>query len=224
MAEQVTQLTEASYMRQLTLLPFKKLRDARITLIGAGAVGSCLARDLSKIGVGYLEIFDDDEVSEHNIPNQWFRLKDIGRPKVNALKELVQELADVAIDVHTEKYQNQRLQPIVVSSVDTMETRLLIWDRVKKSNNVRYYIDTRMGAEVGNIFVLDQANQELVQKYETEDLYPSDEAFHAPCTERSTMYCASGLSAFVSSTIGNILADRPYRPRLAIDFRNGETV
>jgi len=57
-----------------------------------------------------------------------------------------------------------------------------------------------------------------VNAYE-EELYPSKDAFHAPCTARATTYCASGLAALVAAKVGKVLLNRPYRRQVVIDFR-----
>ena len=54
-----------------------------------------------------------------------------------------------------------------------------------------------------------------------ETLHPSSEAFRAPCTARATMYCASGLAAFIAAQVANYASDRPTREEMTVDFRNG---
>jgi hypothetical protein len=57
-----------------------------------------------------------------------------------------------------------------------------------------------MGAEVGKIHVVDPADPASRRRYE-EDLYPSSEAFHAPCTAKATVYCAAGLAALIGGVV-----------------------
>ena len=54
-----------------------------------------------------------------------------------------------------------------------------------------------------------------------ETLHPSSEAYRAPCTARATMYCASGLAAFIAAQVANYASDRPTRDEMTVDFRNG---
>src|SRR5207244_2270936 len=73
------------FWRQLDLLPLERL-DVPVTVIGAGAVGSFVTLTLAKMGLRDLTVFDDDVVDVHNLPNQFYRLTDLGRPKVEALQ------------------------------------------------------------------------------------------------------------------------------------------
>jgi hypothetical protein len=101
-----------------------------------------------------------------------------------------------------------------------MDARIAIWRHIRKCRRVDLYLDARMGAEVGKVFAIRPQDPEDCRAYEAE-LYPSTEAFRAPCTARSTIYCASGLSAFLAATVGNHLAGRRYRRELVVDFRQG---
>ena len=63
----------------------EKLRSSRITLCGAGALGSNLAENLARQGAGCLRAIDHDRVEEHNIGTQVYGEGDVGRFKVEAL-------------------------------------------------------------------------------------------------------------------------------------------
>lgn len=92
--------------------------------------------------------------------------------------------------------------------------------RVDPGRRVDLYLDARMGAEVGKVLAVRPQDPTDCRAYEG-DLYQSTEAFRAPCTARSTIYYASGLSAFIAATVGNHLAGRRYRRELVVDFRQG---
>ena len=221
-AREVPALPEAAFVRQRDVLPWEKLRDASVTVIGAGAVGSFTALSLVKMGIGTVEVYDDDIVSVENLGPQWFRTCDLGRTKVEAL---VEQLAAFGGNVvgHPEKFIAQSVYGIVIASVDSMDARIAIWRHVRKCRRVDLYLDARMGAEVGKVFTIRPRDPEDCRAYEAE-LYPSTEAFRAPCTARSTIYCAAGLSSFLAATVGNHLAGRRYRRELVVDFRNGLVV
>ena len=44
-----------------------RLRAARIAVIGAGAVGNEVVKNLALLGVGAIEIFDFDRIERHNL-------------------------------------------------------------------------------------------------------------------------------------------------------------
>lgn len=65
-----------------------KLRNARVLIVGAGALGSPVSQYLAAAGVGHITIADDDRVSLSNLQRQViFRVEDIDRPKVDAARD-----------------------------------------------------------------------------------------------------------------------------------------
>ncbi len=64
-------------------------KNAKVGIAGAGGVGSNLALNLARVGVGNLHIIDFDRVELVNLNRQNFFLKDIGKSKVDALKEYI---------------------------------------------------------------------------------------------------------------------------------------
>jgi len=62
------------------------LNRLRISVIGAGGIGSALAVQLSKLGVGELVIIDHDNIEESNLPRLYGAKKsDVGKPKSSVL-------------------------------------------------------------------------------------------------------------------------------------------
>lgn len=61
-----------------------KLRNARIVVVGAGAVGNEVLKNLTLLGVGHIHLFDFDTIEEHNLTRcVLFRETDIGRHKAD---------------------------------------------------------------------------------------------------------------------------------------------
>ncbi|SUB76932.1 Sulfur carrier protein ThiS adenylyltransferase [Porphyromonas macacae] len=60
----------------------QKLRNARITVVGAGGLGCPVLLYLTAVGVGHITIIDDDAVSLHNLQRQiLYTEEDIYKPK-----------------------------------------------------------------------------------------------------------------------------------------------
>ena len=71
----------------------RRLRAARVVLVGAGGLGSPAALYLAAGGVGVLGIVDDDRVDETNLQRQvLFGTSDLGRPKSEAAAERLRDL------------------------------------------------------------------------------------------------------------------------------------
>ena len=64
----------------------QKLRAARVSIVGAGALGGPCAMYLAAAGIGQLEIWDDDHVERSNLQRQvQFGESSLGKPKVDVL-------------------------------------------------------------------------------------------------------------------------------------------
>src|SRR5205823_6205091 len=118
--------------------------DFPLTLIGAGGIGSPLALALAKMGCRQLALYDPDTVEAHNLPNQMYRLSDVGRPKVTALAELLCQFASPQLEVRQEAVRDQTLRGLVISAVDSMAARQQIWHGcVRYRAAVPLYVDAR---------------------------------------------------------------------------------
>lgn len=175
--------------RQYGILPPKSVSDIETTIIGVGGIGSWLALALGKMGLPNFRIFDADIVEAPNIPTQAYRLEDEGKSKVQATNEIVTAFAGSIVTAIPEHFVGQeRLRGIVVCAVDKMDTRIDIWKKSIRFNPmIELYVEARMGAEELRVYSLKPTDPDLVRRYE-ENLYPSSEAFHAPCTEKSIAY------------------------------------
>ena len=63
-----------------------RLAATRLTLCGAGALGSHLADNLARQGFAALRVIDRDRVEEHNLGPALYGLADVGVRKVEALR------------------------------------------------------------------------------------------------------------------------------------------
>jgi molybdopterin/thiamine biosynthesis adenylyltransferase len=84
------------YSRQILLQDIggpgqKKLKAARVLVIGAGGLGSPVLQYLAAAGVGTIGVIDDDEVDLSNLHRQVIHAADtVGTPKVRSALEAVQ--------------------------------------------------------------------------------------------------------------------------------------
>src|SRR5216117_2305504 len=68
----------------------RRLKGARILLIGAGGLGSPLALYLAEAGVGTLGLVDFDVVDVSNLHRQVLHgTKDVGRPKLESARDRI---------------------------------------------------------------------------------------------------------------------------------------
>ena len=69
-----------------------ELEDKLVLVVGCGSVGSELSMRLVRAGVRRLSLVDFDEVCESNLCRTVYLARDIGRPKVDALAERLEEV------------------------------------------------------------------------------------------------------------------------------------
>jgi molybdopterin/thiamine biosynthesis adenylyltransferase len=66
--------------------PQDRVRAARVAVVGAGAVGNEVVKNLALLGAGAIDVFDFDRVELHNLTRAVFlRESDVGLPKASAL-------------------------------------------------------------------------------------------------------------------------------------------
>ena len=189
-------IDETKFLRQMDICPPEKLQFP-ITVIGTGAVGSATVLALAKMGCGNIMVWDHDILEPHNVSNQICKPSMIGQPKVEALRELVAELTDVQISTRKQRYSGQRLEGVVIASVDNMTARQEIWHRAKLNPNVPVLIDPRMGAEFARLYSIRPCDPDQIDFYEA-NLYSANEAEHLPCSARSIIYCPVMLAGLVA--------------------------
>lgn len=114
----------------------RRLRGARVLIIGAGGLGSPIALYLAAAGIGALGIVDDDDVELSNLQRQILhRSADVGRPKVTSAARAIGDL-DPGIDVQaiaerfTERSAARLLRgwDLVIDGSDNFTTRYLVDD------------------------------------------------------------------------------------------------
>lgn len=194
--------------RQMDIIPMDLLIQP-ITVIGAGAIGSFAVLSLVKMGFENVMVYDFDEVSVENMNCQWFRFSDIGKKKVVALKDLIKDFTKAEIDISTERFVNQPLHGIVITAVDSMEARKVIWEQIKQSSTVKFLVDPRMASEYALTYVMDPSDAKDRETYE-KVLYTDAEAIEERCTAKSTMYTATMIAGYVAKMVKDIVTKGKY--------------
>jgi len=91
-----------------------------VGIAGAGGLGSNVAMALTRVGIGKLIIADFDVVSDSNLNRQFYFSDQIGRVKVEALKENLKRInPEVEIEIHNLRLDASNLLS-TFSKVDVM--------------------------------------------------------------------------------------------------------
>lgn len=198
-------------IRQSDVIPAEVLSQ-KINIIGAGGIGSHTSVALAKMGFINQTVWDFDEVSIENMNSQGYRFKDIGRPKVEALQDIVFDYSNHRIEIRNEKFEKQKLSGIVISAVDSMAVRKQIWQAVKGSLLVDYLIDPRMSLEYALMYTMNPNDKKDQESYE-KTLYSDEGSVQEPCTAKSVMYTTNLISGLVAKAVKNIVIKQQY-PRV----------
>ena len=181
-----------------------------LIIIGAGSTGSFLSLTLAKMGLNNIKVIDFDKVEKKNIPNQFFRNKDIGKYKVDALSEIIKEFTGTEIQIENVKIEKDYnfdfdLNTIFIFCLDNMEGRSLIYEKIK--DFPIKLIDTRFGSEGFSVQVVDLGEDSDKEKYEKSlDLTP----LNTPCGEKGVIYSILSLASEVCNIVKKIDSDEDF--------------
>jgi adenylyltransferase/sulfurtransferase len=114
----------------------RKLKNARVIMVGTGGLGAPLGMYLAAAGVGHLGIIDFDSVEVSNLQRQIIHgTRDVGRPKIRSAED---RLHDMNPNVNIETYETRlssenaleilRDYDIIVDGTDNFPTRYLVND------------------------------------------------------------------------------------------------
>ena len=114
----------------------KRLKNAKVLVIGAGGLGSPALLYLAAAGVGTIGIAEFDEVDESNLQRQIIHgQSDIGRPKAESARDSIREANPyVDVVVHGERLDNDNVLQVfegydlIVDGTDNFATRYMVND------------------------------------------------------------------------------------------------
>lgn len=102
------------FSRNTGILESDVMLDKGAVIIGCGSVGSLMALELAKAGVGRFMLVDSDVFGYHNICRHQCGIYDVGRHKTDALKERILMVNPYAEVVTETKY----LQEVPATDID----------------------------------------------------------------------------------------------------------
>ncbi len=108
----------------------KKLRTSSVGIAGVGGLGSNAAVALARAGIGRLILVDFDKVEESNLDRQYYFINQIGKLKVEALKENIIRLnPKVEVSNINQKLEKNNMEKpfkdvdVVIEALDNAETK-----------------------------------------------------------------------------------------------------
>ncbi|HAS43149.1 MAG TPA: molybdenum cofactor biosynthesis protein MoeB [Microscillaceae bacterium] len=172
------------YSRHLIIPEFniegqRKLKAAKVLVVGSGGLGSPLLLYLTAAGVGTIGIVDFDVVDDSNLQRQvLFSVDDVGTPKVEAAKKRLEGLnPHINFVVHNEPLTSHNALDIVkdydlvADGTDNFPTRYLVNDACVLLGKPNVYAS--IFRFEGQLSVFNYTNKEGVLGPNYRDLYPT---------------------------------------------------
>lgn len=190
----------------------------KIHIIGCGSVGSTIAENLARCGVKKMVLWDFDTVENHNIVNQMFRQQDVGKLKVEALKDILTDInpeISGVIELHPEGWQGEVLTGYIFLCVDNIELRRDFVEKHMSSQFVKAVFDCRTLLEGAQHYAADWSDFNMKR-----DLLKSMQFSHDEAKEE-TPVSACGVTLGVATTVRLICA---YAVNNFINFVKGNGI
>ena len=173
----------------------KKLKKAKVCILGLGGLGSNVATLLARSGIGYLKLVDFDIVEASNLNRQQYRISHIGIKKTEAIKTIIKEINPfVEIEVLDIKVDRENILSIVgdieivVEAFDVAETKAMAIEELLTNGN-------KMLVSASGMAGLGSANEIITKKvrdnfYLIGDNYSDYEEYSGIMSTR-VMLCAA---------------------------------
>jgi sulfur-carrier protein adenylyltransferase/sulfurtransferase len=134
--EEVRRFSRHIIIPDVGMVGQKRLKNAKVLVVGAGGLGSPALLYLAAAGVGTLGVVEFDVVDESNLQRQIIHgQSDVGRPKAQSAKESVLEINPfVDVRVHETRLDSSNVLDVfrgydlVVDGTDNFATRYLVND------------------------------------------------------------------------------------------------
>ncbi len=216
-------MTDERYSRQDGLLPVARLQEIRIAIAGVGAVGRQVALQLASAGAMNIVMFDHDTVETVNLGPQGWSPRDIGKYKVDALK---QDMSRCLADGEPENWQAKACRfPLILGEdadvlfccVDGIQTRRRIFEA--HGHKVKLFLDSRVAADV--VHVLSVADKEQAGYYGT-TFFSDNEVFRGSCTTKMSINIANIAAGLLVQQLSKWLRGMPLDRHMMFNFLSME--
>ena len=177
------------YDRQLRLKGWdqKKLMDSEVIIVGVGAIGCELAKNLTLMGVGKIVLVDNDVIELSNLNRQMlFTDSDIGRPKAEVAAEKLKTMNPwVKVESYYRDVRGFDLKffedsNVLVSCLDNWPTRRWLNSLAVELN--KPFVDTAMDGMYANLQIVIPGKTACLECH-GEELIPKEVQL-AECTLR----------------------------------------
>ena len=137
------------FSRNTGILESDIMLEKGALIIGCGSVGSLVALELARAGVGRFFLVDGDIMSYHNICRHQCGIQDVGKFKTTAVKERILQINPTA----QVKVQNRMIQEIPLAEFDDFCNHDTIIVGCADNREGDLYADSQLGKVYGMPFI-----------------------------------------------------------------------
>lgn len=219
----------ARYNRHIIIPEFgieaqRKLKNAKVLVIGSGGLGSPMLLYLAAAGIGTIGIVDFDVVDDSNLQRQvLFGVKEVGSPKVESAKKRLVELnPHITINTYNEMFTSSNAldivkeYDIVADGTDNFQTRYLVNDACVLLGKPNVYASIFQFEGQVSVFNYQDETGETGPNYRDLYAYPPPPGLVPSCAEGGVLGVLPGIIGSiqalevikVASGVGDVLSGR----------------
>ena len=192
------------YARQSMACPQDKLKDLNVLVVGVGAIGRQIARQVGLLGVNSITCVDDDLIEEHNAKQISSKIEIV---KVHYIQEeLAQLCPSVKVNALPVRW-NPKIGDkfdVVFPTVDNIEIRGNIFKFYQEK--CRAFFDIRIGGDMA--LVLSVTGSFSDKDWYKKTLFKKSEANRNGCAQPMTNFIANVSSGLAVAQFANWVTGR----------------
>ena len=189
--------------------------NPKVTIIGAGGIGSWVVMSLARLGVREFTVYDMDRVEEHNLGSTPYHHTELGKKKVHALKQVAQRFGfKVKYKGIPKRYEGGKLPPtdILISAVDSMEARRMLFDAAVKQK-IPFFIDGRIGGENLRVYSVRPTKSKDRKLYRL-TTQKKIQVAPLPCTAQQCIDIGFSVAGLITRAFRKWVAQEEYTPEV----------
>jgi len=182
---------------------YEQCTKESIVVVGQGGIASNAMYCLAKTVPCTYYTVDQDVVNEINIGTQFFNRNQIGKYKVEAVKETMSIQTLAKIFTFNKMYSNE-YTPIMITGLDNMAARKQVFTEWRSQSDRELLLCARLRASYYEIFVVTPGKEEEYEK----TLFDDSEVSEGPCTFKQTAYFGMLIGARITHILVNYLTNK----------------
>ena len=182
----------------------------RITIGGAGGIGSFLCQWLARQHPSSISIYDFDLFEMVNAGSQFMVTDNINMNKAEvAASHAINFSNYLKIIPLFEFEKDSEVEPFCFAGFDKILPRKFMFEQWLKLKDKKMFIDGRLLAESFEIFVITDKTPESVDKYR-KHLFDDSEVPELPCTMKATSHAGAMIASMMTGLFNNYLTNEVY--------------